>query len=139
MSKPWLEEGAIEKKKEFCYMLSISDFRDKYFESFYGIFMNEESLIQAYQELETIDPRVLGQKNGLCTINIYKVPCNCMFYRTNSLSIDQYDFHDYIDFNYKISLSEVADVLLDKIIEKLGFDFRERYDDKFRFFEPRGK
>lgn len=77
----------MEKKKEFCYMLSISDFRDKYFESFYGIFMNEESLIQAYQELENIDPRFSEQKNSLCRINIYKVPYNCMFYSSNSLCI----------------------------------------------------
>lgn len=123
------------KKNEFCYMLSISDFRDKFFESFYGIFMNEETLIQAYQELETIDPRISEQKNNLCNINIYKVPYDCLFYRTNSLSIDQYDFHDYIDFNYKISLSEVADAMLDKIIKKLGFDFRERYSEQLSFME----
>lgn len=123
------------KKNEFCYMLSISDFRDKYFESFYGIFMNEETLIQAYQELEATDPRISEQKINLCSINIYKVPYNCLFYKTNSLSIDQYDFHDFIDFNYRISLSKVADVMLDKIVKKLGFDFRERYSDNLSFME----
>lgn len=123
------------KENEFCYMLSISDFRDKYFESFYGIFMNEETLIQAYQELETTDPRISEQKINLCNINIYKVPYDCLFYRTNSLSIDQYDFQDYIDFNYRISLSEVADTMLDKIIKKLGYDFRERYSEQLSFME----
>ena len=120
---------------KFCYLLSISDFRDKYFESFYGIFMDEETLIQAYQELETIDPRISGENIRLCDINIYKIPYNCLFYRSNSLEIDQYDFHDYINFNYMISLRDVADVMCNKIIEKLGFDFRESQDNHYLFME----
>lgn len=122
--------------REYCYLLSISDWREKYFENFYGVFMNEASLIQAYQELENTDPRISGEKSiALVEINIYRIPYNCLFYRTNSLELNQYDFADFIRFQYRISLNEVADVMRDKIIEKLGYDFRESYDRQYSFMD----
>lgn len=91
----------MANNKEFCYSLSISDFREETYESFHGVFMNEESLIQAYQELETLDPRVSkGKNSSMCDIYIYKIPCNCLFYSTDSLQTDKYDFYDYIFNNF---------------------------------------